>query len=210
MAGQRPTLRPWTRTRRSVLASVGTVGLALAGGAARAAEGEAPQTAIIPAVEEFEDNYEGQFLSINEPAGEADADPVAVHEACEVPWPGDATTANVGQLSDRRRTSPVAVRLPVYMDDRQVDLVEDALFVVSSASACQGDYVQVELSWVTTRSLVGKPAGPTVAQDEEAGVQAADTPGESGDGFGSFAAVLGVAGALATWWRRSTGRRQDA
>lgn len=206
-SGHTTASRPPGWTRRSVLAGAAATGvLAVGGGVAGAAAGETPQTAIVPAVEEFEGNFAGQFLTIEEPAAEADASPDAVHDACDVPWPRDATDANVGQLSDRRSDSPVAVRLPVYMDGRQVDLVEDALFVVSSVTECQGDYVRVDLSWVTTRSIVGKPAGPTVSGDEqgaaEADEEATETPGASGDGFGLLVAIVGAAGGLLARRRR--------
>lgn len=195
-------------SRRAVLAAGGSGLLVLAGGSpVRAAAGEAPMQVIVPAVSEFEDNFEGQFLTVEEPAGEADADPDAVHDACSVPWPRDATTASVGQLSDRRSDQPVAVRVPVYMDGSETDLVEDVLFAISSASPCEGDYVQLDVEWVSTRSLVGKPAGPTVDEsgngngggpDQAEGLEG--TPGADGTGFGLLAGGLGVSGALLVRW----------
>lgn len=206
MPPSQPRPRASSYSRRAVLAGAGSSVLVLAGGGAvQAAEGEAPMEVIVPAVSEFENDYEGQFLTVEEPAGEADADPDAVHDACDVPWPRDATTASVGQLSDRRSDQPVAVRVPVYMDATETNLVEDVLFVISTASPCDGDYVRLDLSWVSTRSLVGKPAGPTVQAEQDPDEAPAETPGGNGPGFGAVAAGVGFAGGLLAKWLGENG-----
>lgn len=186
------------RTRRTVLAGVGGLAAAVAGGGvASAADPELPRTVIVPAVSEFEGSYVGQFLTVYEPTQETDASPAEVHEACqELPWPESATAANVGQLTDRLSDQPLAVRVPVYVDSRQTDLVEDALFVINNAERCQGEYVRLDVEWVTTRSVAGKPPGPTVADDEAA---LAETEGEDGPGFGLATAGLGVGSAIVLW-----------
>lgn len=202
MVPSRSAAHPAGYSRRAVLVGAGTVGFGFATGipTVQAAEGEAPMRVIVPAVSEFDDNYEGQFLTVEEPAGEADADPDQVHQACSVPWPSEATTAHVGQLSDRRSDTPVAVRIPVYMNGDETNLVEDVLFVISDATPCEGEYVRLDVEWVSTRSLVGKPAGPTVDQQGDRQEGLAETPGEDGDGFGLLAATLGVSGALLVRW----------
>lgn len=203
MAPSRPVASPGPYSRRTVLAGAGGLALGLAGsgtGLASAAEGEAPMEVIVPAVSEFEGSFEGQFLTVNEPAGEADGDPDAVHEACSVPWSRDETSVHVGQLTDRRSDTPVAVRVPVYVDGSETDLVEDVLFAISTASPCQGDYVRLDVEWVSTRSLVGKPAGPTVQGQGGQDAAPAETPGGQGSGFGLLAGALGVSGALLARW----------
>lgn len=183
-------------SRRAVLAGAGSAALFAGGvGTVGAVESEVPRTVVVPAVSEFEDDYEGQFLTIYGPATETNVSPADVHEACEdVPWPRDATEVNAGQLTDRRADTPVAVRLPVHVDARRTNLVEDALFVVNDATPCAGDFVRLDLVWVTTRSIVGKPPGPTVGEGDDGPEDAAGT---DGPGFGPIAAVLGLSGALA-------------
>jgi len=186
--------------RRTVLAGLAS-GAAVAVGAgttSAAIDGEAPQTVFVPAVSEFEDEYEGQFLTIEGPL-ESDGSPDAIHDACgDVPWSTEQTVSKVGQLSDRRSDRPLSVRLPIYVNDAQSNLVEDALFVVSDANPCEGEYVRLDVEWVTTRSLVGKPAGPVAAGGEGA----AQTDGSDGPGLGVLAGLAGLAGGILALWRR--------
>lgn len=190
--------------RRTFLAGVGSGAVFTVGaGPASAIEGEVPRTAVVPAVEEFEGNYAGQFLTIYEPAGDdagMETSPEDVHEACDVGWPEDATEVHVGQLTDRRSDTPVAVSVPVFTDGREVDLVEDALFVVNSSRPCDAEFVVLDTTWVTTRSLVGKPPGPTVAEGDGDGDT---TPGADAPGFGLLGGLAGLAGALL--WRLHRG-----
>lgn len=198
-------------SRRAVLAGIcgGAAAVLGASGARAAAEGaNTPQTVIIPAVSEFEDGYEGQFLQITEPTDDETIDPSPsdVNQNCDVPWPDDNTSANVGQLTDRRSEAPLAVELPVYMNGEETDIVEDALFVISNAIPCEGQFVRLELSWITTRSLVGGDPGPVAADDgagaggDQAGV--AETDGGDGAGFGVVGGIGGVAGVLLARWLR--------
>lgn len=204
--------------RRAVLAGIcgGAAAVFGASGARAAAEGaNTPQTVIVPAVSEFEDGYEGQFLQITEPTDDEaiDPSPSDVNQNCDVPWPDDNTSANVGQLTDRRSDAPLAVELPVYMNSEETDIVEDALFVISNAIPCEGQFVRLELSWITTRSLVGGDPGPVAADDGagagggqagadggQAGV--AETEGGDGPGFGLVGGALGVGGVLLARWLR--------
>ncbi len=189
-------------SRRRILAGLGSAALAVGGAGVGSAqiEGEVPRTVYIPAVTEFKDEYVGQFLIVSEPAPASDSDPNALFDDCsDIPWSQAETTVNIGQLSDRRSTQPQAVRLPVYMSERETTLVDDAIFVINDANPC-GDHVRLDIEWVTTRSLVGKPAGPVVTDQSDG--EGGETAGGAGAGFGVVAAIAGLAGGLATWRRR--------
>lgn len=176
--------------RRAVLTGLASAAtLAVGAGDAAAATGgaEVPKQVYVPTVSEFENDYAGQFLTIAETPDSDVGAPEQLHASCsDVPWPEQRTIVKVGQLSDRRSDTPVAVRLPIYMDDQDAELVEDALFVINRSEPCRESFVRLNIDWVTMRSLVGKPAGPTVQEGT----------GGDGAGFGLLAGTAGVATAL--------------
>lgn len=146
---------------------------------------------IIPAVDEFEGDYTGQFLTILGRDIE-EGDPQKVHDVCDqVPWPDEETKVNLGQLTDRQSDEPLAVRLPVYVDGRRQPITEDTMFVISNASTCRDDYVTVQTSSVRLRSVRVEPAGPAVTETDTETV---------GAGFGVAAGAVGGGVALLTRW----------
>lgn len=209
MAQSADTQTSFRCRRRTVLASLaGGATLVGASGAVGAAttpspDEEVPQRVVVPAVPEFEDDYEGQFLVIFDPPAEPAVSGEEGPGEC-VPWPSERTRTLVGQLSDKRSEVPVAVQVPVSVDEQDANLVENAFMVIDDATPCQdGEYVRLDVEWITTRALVGKPPGPVAEEEGQAGLaEDAETPGGAGPGFGVIGAVLGLAGGLLARQRR--------
>lgn len=185
-------------TRRQLLVGAGSA--VLVGGVGRASaadeEEEVTPTVIIPAVDEFENNYVGQFLTIRSqtiPEGEDQA----VTEACtELPWPEKNMVQRAGQLTDRRSEEPVAVRLPVFLNEDQRPEQDDALYIISRASTCSGDYVEIQLSPVDLRNITGFESGPGTTETGGGDGGGSGLSAQDGSGFGLFAGAVGGVGAL--------------
>ena len=151
-------------------------------------------TVIVPVVKEFEGNYVGQFLTLRSESTNA-GDLEDVKNACEeLPWPEDEALQIEGQVTDRRSEQPVAVRLPVFIDGRQRPEQDDALYIISRASACGDEYVHVQLSPVDLRNITGEPPGPGADQGPGDGGTTTDGigagPGLLAGGVGGVGAVL--------------------
>ena len=179
-------------TRRRFLAGAGSI--FLVGGIGRAdatqEEEEVTPPVIVPVVEEFEDNYVGQFLTLRSESTDA-GDLEAVKGACqELPWPEDEAQQIEGQITDRRSDEAVAVRLPVFIDGRQRPEQDDALYIINQATPCGDEYVTVQLSAVNLRNITGGEAGPT------AGENGGSTTDGVGTGLGLLAGGVGGVGAV--------------
>lgn len=175
-------------TRRQVLIGAGSAVLVGGVGRASATAEETTPTMIIPAVDEFENNYSGQFLTIRGQLSEK-GDTQAMKDACpELPWPEEEMVQREGQLTDRRSDEPIAVRLPVFLSESQRPEQDDALFIISKATPCGGEYVKVQLSPIDLRSVTTGESGPGVTEDGESG--------EDGSGFGLIAGAVGAIGAV--------------
>jgi hypothetical protein len=182
--------------RRTFLAGLGTSAV-VSGGFLQSDPVQISRTAVIPVVEEFEDNYAGQFLSILDNTPEETPSDVELGACGGQAWP--ETREMVGQLTSRRAEDPVAVRVPVYFDDSKEPIADNQMFAINEATVCDdGKYVQLDIASMTTRSLVGKAPGPTVSEEDI--VNQADTPGSNGAGFGLVAGALGVGGAALLRW----------
>jgi hypothetical protein len=170
-------------SRRAFLVAGGTALLAGGVGRTGAAE-ELTPTVVVPAIDEFEGNYAGQFLTIlGRESDEGDVSEVA--DACDdLPWPAEETERNRGQLTDRRSDEPIAVRLPVFLDGRPDPIKEDALFVINRVSSCQGEYVTLELASIDLRAVSGDPPGPNVTETEDDGAGFGLAAGAAGGGLG--------------------------
>lgn len=192
------------RTRRRFLAgaasaagAAGVTGTALVGGAGRvaAANEVITPTMIIPAVDQFEGDYTGQFLTVLD-RDRNEGDPQEAHSACsDVPWPEGDTAVEWGQLTDRRSDEPIAVRLPVFVDGAREPITEDTLFMISNAEPCDGDYVTVQTTSVRLLALRGDAPGPSVTETETESF---------GTGFGLAAGAFGAGVAMLA--RRLSGR----
>lgn len=186
------------RTRRRFLAgAAGATGAALVGGAgvAGAATEQITPTMIIPAADQFEDNYTGQFLTVLG-RDSRQGDPADVHEACnDVPWSEEETEVNRGQLTDRRSDEPFAVRLPVFVDGQREPITEDTLFMINNAETCGDEYVTIQTTSVRLRALRGDAPGPSVTETETESF---------GTGFGLAAGAFGAGVAMLA--RRLSGR----
>lgn len=172
--------------------------MALVGGVGRAsaADNTVTPTMIIPAVDEFENNYAGQFLTIRgQSSGEGNFQ--AVKDACTgLPWDSEDMIQREGQLTDRRSNEPIAIRLPVFLSEGQRPDQDDALFIISRANTCDGDYVQVQLSPIDLRNITSG-GGPDVTDGSGDG-GGSGLSAQDGSGFGLFAGAVGGIGALLT------------
>lgn len=178
-------------TRRAVLAAAGSAA-GIAAGAGSGNAQEITREMVIPAVEEFEGNYVGQFITVHGDV-EGDVNPEQVHESCtDLGWSVEETATRSGQLTDRRSDAPIAVRLPVYFDANEDEVEEDSFFIINGATPCQGDYVVIQGEEVDVRSVVLEEAGPTVTEGQDATATETEQPG-----FGLLGGALGVGGALA-------------
>ena len=183
-----------SQTRRRFLAGAGSA--FLVGGVGRASatqkEEEVTPPVIVPLVEEFENNYTGQFLTLRSESTDV-GDLEAVKDACqELPWPEDEAQQIEGQITDRRSDEAVAVRLPVFIDGRQRPEQDDALYIINRATPCGDEYVTVQLSAVNLRNITGGEAGPT------AGENGGSTTDGDGTGLGLLAGGVGGVGAVLT------------
>ncbi len=168
-------------SRRTVLRGVAGVGGVSTVVGTAAAQNRITRQVVIPRVDEFEDNYVGQWLAVKEMT-DADADPV---EDCEfAEWSADQTQAYRGQLLDRRTEVPVVVDVNVLADGTKSQLEDDTAFIVNDAVACTDEYVGLAVESVPRRAVVGEPIGPTV------------TESDGQPGMGVVAGVAGVATAV--------------
>lgn len=181
-------------TRRQLLIGAGSVALVGGVGRASAADQEVTPTVIIPAVDEFENNYVGQFLTIRSQSL-SEGEDQAVTDACtELPWPEENMVQRAGQLTDRRSNEPIAVRLPVFLNEDERPEQDDALYMISQANTCDGDYVEIQLSPVDLRNITGG-GGPDVTEGGDDG-GGSGLSAQDGSGFGLFAGTVGGIGAL--------------
>ena len=184
-------------TRRALLGSAaGAAGLAGVGGRAVAQEGPAQiqRRLVIPAIDAFQGNYVGQFLLIEEPddAGQQNVD---MSTCPGVEWSEENTQVYSAQLLTGEEPNPFTVGVEAFGDGTKPQIASSTFFIVKGAGQCAGDYVSLECEWITRRSVVGKPPGPTVTQTEVGGQP----------GFGWLGGAAGLAGwlALRAWNRRS-------
>ncbi len=138
---------------------------------------------VIPSADAFMDDYQGQFVFVDEPTDD-DAEPPLDECAMESTWPSEETQAYEGQLLDRRRDIGLTVDLTVFTDGRKAQIEPGTFFIIQGTGSCPGDWIGLEAESVPRRALVGEDPGPTV------------TPSD-GSGFGVLAALAGAAGAAA-------------
>lgn len=141
---------------------------------------------VVPSIEAFSGNYQGQFLFVDEATDEG-PQAVDVGTCPATEWSDDETQVYSAQLLDRRQEEPITVDVEAYADGTKQPVSPSSFFVIDGAGQCAGDYVSLECEWVRRRSLVGKPPGPTVAETEADGQP----------GFGWVGTMAGVAGAAA-------------
>ena len=191
-------------SRRALLRSIGTGTAAAAGvgamGAGTASAQDLRKGAVIPSVDEFADNYTGQWLELNEETS-ATGDPVSGCEEAE--WSPDETQAYTGFLMDRRTGSAPIIELDVLTEAGDPGPEPDTTFIVNEASACGDDFVFLDLRVVPIRSVAGGPAGPEANQGDDGG---GGGGGDSTPGFGIAAAAAALgAGAVSRLLRRDDG-----
>lgn len=144
----------------------------------------ATQRMVIPAVETFEGNYEGQFVYIqSERGGVPEGLPT---RDCDFPetWTTEETRVYKGQLLDRFREEPTTAEIAVYVDEGTAEFENHVHFIVQNVVDCPDGYVGLEAEWLPRSAVVGKSPGPTV--------EPTDT---GGPGFGVLAAVASGLGA---------------
>jgi hypothetical protein len=170
----------------------------------RAAAQVVTPSVIIPAVDEFEGNYEGQFLTIRGgTVGSGDLE--AVRAACgELPWPEDEVEQIEGQLTDRRSDEPFAVRLPVVLNGQQRPEQDDALFIISDATPCGEEYVQLQLSPIDLRNIASEESGPGIGEEAES-----EATEDNAAGLGLLAGAIGGVGGVLAWLRSARDSTSD-
>jgi hypothetical protein len=182
-----------THSRREVLGATGGLMAVATVGSFQQVSNSIDRTMIVPAADQFEDNYAGQFVAINDEQIDAEIEASALND-CSPEWSPDETKVYDGQLVDRRSEQPIAVQVPVFTNGNLPGIASGTMFTINSATPCGQTYVSLDAVSVRSRSLVGKPPGPTVTQDQ--------TPG-----FGALLAGGGIAGGLFVrrLWNREQG-----
>jgi len=193
-------------SRRALLRSIGTAGAVAAGagtvGVHTASAQDRRRGAVIPTVEEFEDNYTGQWVELNEQTS-ASGEPVDGCDAAE--WSPDETQAYNGFLMDRRTGSAPIIELDVLTEGAGTGPEEDTTYVVNETTECGNDFIFLDLRAVPIRSVAGEPAGPEADQGAGGG-EGDGGGGDSTPGFGVAAAAAAIgAGAVARLLRRDDG-----
>jgi len=193
-------------SRRALLRSIGTTGAVAAGvgaaGTQTASAQDLQRGAVIPTVEEYEGNYTGQWLELNEQTS-ATGDPVDGCDPAE--WSPDETQAYTGFLMDRRQGSAPIIELDVLTEDAGAGPEPDTTYIVNETVECGNDFVFLDVKVAPIRSVAGGPAGPEAEQGDGGG----DGDGGGGDstpGFGIAAAAAALgASAVARVLRRDDG-----
>lgn len=184
-------------SRREFLQQSGVVGASAVGlGTVARQESKVTRRFIIPKVEEFQDNYQGQWLQVN---GTAEAhDEVA--DNCEfADWEAGNSVPYDSLLLDRRSETPVSVDLTAYGNNDRERIRESTVFIVNSVTECGAEWIGLTCETVPRRAIVGKAPGPTVSEDE-GGDGNGGTDG--GVGLGGLTALAAVgAGAAARFFR---------
>lgn len=191
-------------SRRALLRSIAATGALAAGagtmGIQTAGAQDLKKGAVIPTVEEFEGNYTGQWIEVNEETS-APGDPVGGCDAAE--WSPDETQAYTGYLMDRRGGSEPIIELTVLSEAGDPGPEPDTTFIVNEATECGNDFVFLDLNVVSIRSVAGEPAGPEADGDGDGGGSDGGGGGDSTPGFGIAAAAAALAGgAIARLLRR--------
>jgi len=184
-------------SRRALLRSIGTAGAVAAGAGAMGVQTASAQDrrrgAVIPTVDEYEDNYTGQWVELNEQTSvSASADPVDSCNRAE--WSPDETQAYIGFLMDRRAGSAPIIELDVLTEGAGTGPEADTTYIVNEATECGNEFVFLDLKVVPIRSVAGGPAGPEADQDGGGGGGEGDGGGDSTPGFGVAAAIAALAG----------------
>lgn len=191
-------------SRRALLRSIGTAGAVAAGagaGVQTASAQDRLRGAVIPTVEEFEDNYTGQWIELNEQTSASPSgNPV---EGCDrAEWSSDDTQAYTGFLMDRRSGSAPIIELDVLTEAGDPGPEEDTTYLVNEAFDCGNDFVFLDLKVVPIRSVAGAEPGPEADQDGGGG-GGDGGGGDSTPGFGIAAAAAALgASAVARLLRR--------
>lgn len=179
---------------------MGTAGALATGvgatGAQTAGAQDLRKGAVIPTVDEFEDNYAGQWIELNDRTS-APGDPVEGCDAAE--WSADETQAYTGFLMDRRGGSSPIIELTVLTEAGDPGPEPDTTFIVNEVRECGNDFVFLDLRIVPIRSVAGGPAGPEVdggGGDGGGGDDGGGGNSTPGFGVGVAAASLGAAAGI--------------
>ena len=173
-------------SRRAFLQQSGLVGASAVGlGNVARQDSKITRRFVIPRVDEFTENYVGQWLQVNGTTEPHDQ----VADECEfADWSAGSSVAYDALLLDRRSEAPLSVELVAYGDSEREEIRESTVFIVNSITECGDEWVGLACESVPQRAVAGKPAGPTVSESDG---------GTSLGGLLALAAVsVGVAGRL--------------
>ncbi|WP_232702479.1 hypothetical protein [Halobacterium wangiae] len=173
-----------THSRRQFLTQSGAVGVSALGLRGRAnQQSSITRIFVVPRVDEFENNYVGQWLQVTGTAEPHDQ----VADECEwADWEAGESTAYDALLLDRRSEAPLSIEMTAYGDSTQDEIRESTVFIINRAEMCGSEWVSLSAESVPRRAIVGEPAGPTVEESD----------GETSLGGLVAIAAVGVATAL--------------
>lgn len=157
-------------SRRSFLEGAGSVGVGATGSLVNVQDdGESTdpvsRRALVPRVEEFEDDFVGQWVALNATVDiELEVD---IADECDYAnWPPDETRAYEAQLLDRRSEEPIAVDILTFTDGTEPDFEVNSVFIINRVHDCTPEHVGVDLVWVPRRSVRGEEPGPTATEPD--------------------------------------------
>ena len=187
-------------TRRTVLAGLGSaVGTLAATDPVVGQQDGITGRALLPAVEGIQaENLPGYFVHVDPNPNPVEAS--FGDECAFADWPADETVGYQILLIDRKDDDHYSMEMRLYVpDDRSVP--GGTLYVVNGATQCAGEYVGVELERMAAdTSVLGEVAGGGGVDTPDDQTETTQTAADGG-GFGTLAALAGLAGAgaLARW-----------
>lgn len=151
-----------THSRRAFLQQSGLVGASAVGlGNVARQDSNITRRFVVPKVDEFQDNYVGQWLQVN---GTAEAHDQVADECEFAEWSAGNSVAYDALLLDRRSEAPLSVELTAYADSEPDEIRESTVFIVNFATECGDEWIGLSGETVPRQAIAGEPSGPTVSE----------------------------------------------
>jgi len=93
---------------------------------------------IVPRVDEFEDNYVGQWLSVT---GTTEPHEEVADNCAFANWEAGTSIAYDALLLDKRSEVPLSISMVAYGDSEPDEVREDTVFIVNSAEVCNDQWI---------------------------------------------------------------------
>jgi len=160
-----------THTRREFIEQSGAVGASAVGLGASAVglggledqDTRVTRLFIVPRVDEFEDNYVGQWLSVT---GTTEPHEEVADNCAFANWEAGTSIAYDALLLDKRSEVPLSISMVAYGDSEPDEVREDTVFIVNIAEVCNDQWIGLSCESVPQRAVVGEPPGPTVDETQ--------------------------------------------